>query len=85
MGAVLLVGGATAAGAQDYPQPPSPGATVLGNNEQRGGEVASEVGSQSVGGSLAVTGADIAGLTAIGLGAVGVGTVLVRRGRRRTA
>ena len=83
--AALLLGGASAATAQDYPNPPSPGATVLGNEFPRGGQVAGEVGSQSVGGGLAVTGADIAGLTAVGAGAIVAGTALVRRGRRRSS
>ena len=81
--AAIVVGGASAAAAQDYPNQ-SPPASVQGTENTRGGQVASEVGSQSVG-SLAVTGADVAGLTAIGAGAIAAGAVLVRRGRRRTS
>jgi hypothetical protein len=79
----LVLGSATAAVAQDYPRPQPP-ATVLGGSQQRGGQVASEAGTQSVGGgSLAVTGGDLAAMAAVGVGAVGAGAVLVRRGRRR--
>lgn len=34
---------------------------------------------------LPITGGDIAGLTMAGVGAIGIGTVLVRRGRTRSA
>lgn len=56
---------------RDLPQVPGEKAQVLGENLSRGG------------GSLPVTGGDIAGLAVLGLGAVVTGSVLVRRSRPR--
>jgi hypothetical protein len=78
---LLAAGGATAAVAADYPPPTTPrvGPQVLGEQEQRGPAVASQVGSQN----LPVTGGDFAAMAGVGVIAIGAGTVLVRRGRRQ--
>lgn len=52
--------------------------TVRGNDLTR----TPQVDADTEGGSLPVTGGDIAGLVAIGVASVGAGTVLVRRSRR---
>src|SRR3954468_10199984 len=78
---VLLVGGATAAAAVDYPPPAPPKVApqVLGEQFSRGPAVASQVGSQN----LPVTGGDIAAMAGVGVAAIAAGSVLVRRGRRQ--
>lgn len=70
----------TAASAQDYVNQEQP--DVAGITDTRTDTAPAD---DSRGGSLPITGGDIAGLTAIGLAAVGAGAVLVRRSRRATA
>ena len=72
---------------------PTSGGDSLGDNEQQGPEappqgetlpevvINPEAPVAPSGGSLPITGADVAQLTVIGLGAIGVGTVMARRSR----
>lgn len=69
-----------AASADDYVNNDQP--VVAGEEVSRGPAAAP---AADAGGSLPITGGDVAGLTVIGLAAVGAGTVLVRRSRRATA
>lgn len=74
------------AAAEDYVNQEQP--KVLGEGQARtDAEPAPAAASagDTRGGSLPITGGDVAGLTAIGVAAVGVGTALVRRSRRATA
>lgn len=71
----LFAGPVLAAHADDYV-----GAETAVRHDPSGPKVLGNDVARSSG--LAVTGGDIAELTAIGLGAVGIGTVLVRRSRR---
>lgn len=93
----LLVAGVLAAAAfgvttpafaqTDYVTPPEEG-EVLGTELSRTPPAVeatvSPASTSTAGGSLPVTGGDVAGLTAIGVAAIGAGAVLVRRSRRST-
>lgn len=65
----------------------SPSDTSCGGTDQvvePGAEVQGEtVANSAAGGSLPVTGGDVAGLAAVGAGLTAVGIVLARQGRRR--
>jgi hypothetical protein len=72
-------------GGDEYPTPsstPEVPSTVPETAVPGGTSTSVERGADGGGGSLPVTGGQIAGLTLIGLGITGAGVVMVRLGRR---
>lgn len=73
----VLSGGEEAPTSQNQDQGPG--------GESVGGPAAAQTAQPAPGGSLPITGGDVAGLAILGAAAVGAGAVLVRRSRTTTA
>ena len=61
------------------------GSQEAGGGGSTGGPAAAQTAQPAPGGSLPITGGDVAGLAVLGAAAVGAGVVLVRRSRTTTA